>query len=100
MDKLFFIISFIYDISPGSLQVDLMAEIEMTSRHTCLVRSIRRINSNESSLLPPMDLAYADGEWVHVDTGRKSNIAAAIGKAIDLYLQQYREGITEGNSAK
>lgn len=100
MDKLFFIISFIYDIIPDSLQVDLMAEIEMTSRHTCLVRSIRRINSNESSLLPPMDLRNDGDEWVHADTGKKSNIATAIGKAIDLYLRQYWERTTQGNSAK
>ncbi len=100
MDKLFFTISFIYEIIPKSLQVDLTAEIEMSTRHACLVRSIRRINSTESSLLPPLNLTNVEGKWLHTDTGKDSKIATAIGESIDLYLKQYWERTTQGNSAK
>ena len=88
MDQLFFTISFIYEIIPESLQVQLSAEIEMTTDDTCLARNIRRINTNESSLLPVLKLKNMDGKWVHSDSGKESNISRVIGEAIDRHLQQ------------
>jgi len=88
MDQLFFTISFIYEIIPESLQVHLSAEIEMTTIDTCSVRNIRRIDTNESPLLPILKLKNIDGKWIHSDSGKESNISKAVGAAIDRHLKQ------------
>lgn len=91
MDSLVFTISFTYEILPDTLQVDLSAGIEMIGYDRCVVRDIRRINSNESPLLPQMKLEKRDGRWVHVDNGKESNISRTIGEAIVRHLARVEE---------
>jgi hypothetical protein len=86
MNKLIFKISFVYEIIPNSVLVDLSAEIEMIAGHIAIVRTIKRINSSESSLLPEFNLIKTDDKWTHADTGKESNIGTVIGKTIDRYL--------------
>ena len=88
MDQLFFTISFVYEILPESLQVHLSAEIEMLTNDTCIVRNIRRIDSNESSLLPVLKLKNIDGRWSHSDINKESSISRKIGEGIDEYLKR------------
>jgi hypothetical protein len=88
MDQLVFTISFVYEILPDALQVDLSAEIEMVGYDCCLVREIRRINSNESPLLPEMKLQKNLGRWIHSASGNESNISRTIGEAISRHLSQ------------
>src|SRR5262245_5231850 len=88
MDQLFFTISFVYEIIPESLQIHLSAEIEMTTNDACIVRNIRRIGSNESSLLPVLKLKNIEGTWAHSDISKESNISRKIGECIDRHLQQ------------
>lgn len=73
---------------PESLQVHLCAEIEMVDRDACIVRNIRRVNTNESPLLPTLNLTIRDGKWVHSEEGKESNISRAIGEGINKYLKQ------------
>ena len=88
MDQVFFTIAFIYEIIPESLQIHLCAEIEMITTNTCFVRNIRRINTNESSLLPVLKLKNIEGKWVHSDSSKESNISKAVGEGIDLHLKK------------
>jgi hypothetical protein len=83
MDHLFFTISLTYDIELTSLQVDLCAEIEMPDDNTCIVHSIRRIDTNESSLLPVLTLTKTGNTWIHSDNGKESKIGKVIGEGID-----------------
>jgi len=95
MDQLLFTISFVYEILPESLQIHLSAEIEMITDDTCFVRNIRRMNSNESSLLPVLKLKKIDGRWVHSDISKESDIGKTIGEGIDRYLRQLSKSSDE-----
>jgi hypothetical protein len=88
MAQLVFTISFVYEILPDSLQVDLSAEVEMIGYDCCLVREIRRINSNESPLLPEMKLEKNNGRWIHSAGGSESNISRTVGEAISRHLSR------------
>jgi len=88
MEQLFFTITFTYKAKPGFIQVDLSADIEMLDRNTCLVRNIRRINTQESPLLPILKLTKNEDFWRHYDTGNESEISKTIGEAINEYLKQ------------
>ena len=88
MDQLFFTISFVYEILPGSLQVDLCADIEMTGTDTCIVRNIQRINVNESPLLPVIKLINRGGRLIHSEGTKDSNISRVVGESIDKYMGQ------------
>jgi hypothetical protein len=90
-----FTISFTYHVKPHFLQVDLCAEIEMIDNVTCMVHNIRRVNINESSLLPILTLRNAKGFWIHSDTGKESNISKTIGEAIDSYLKDIQKSRNE-----
>jgi hypothetical protein len=85
MEQSFFTISFLYDIIPGTLQVHLSAEIEMTAQNTCIVRNIRRFHTDESPLLPELKLINIGGKWVHTEGGKETNISKEVGAAIDLH---------------
>lgn len=88
MDQSHFTISFKYELIPASLHVPLNADIEMIDTCTCLVRNIRRINTDESPLLPVLKLVKTGDAWVHMDSEKESNISKAAGEAIDLYIKQ------------
>jgi len=95
MDQPFFTISFEYEIVSGSLSVSLSAEIEMTGIDSCYVRNIRRLNSNESPLLPVLQLKKLAGTWVHADGDKESNISKTIGHAIEVYLKDSTKSRSE-----
>ncbi|HEY6902567.1 MAG TPA: hypothetical protein VI233_18040 [Puia sp.] len=86
MDQSRFTISFIYEIIPESLHVRLCAEIEMITNESCLVRNIRRTDTNESPLLPELKLTKKEGRWIHDEGNKESNISKAIGEAINQHL--------------
>lgn len=88
MDQLFFTIYFTYEVQPKTMQVDLCADIEMIDNTTFLVRNIRRIDLEESSLLPVLTLVHTGGCWLHSNTHKESNISKAIGAAITKHLRQ------------
>ena len=92
MDQSHFTISFKYELIPASLHVPLNADIELIDRGTCLVRNIRRPNTDESPLLPVLKLMKTGDCWVHSDSEKESNISRAAGEAIDLYLMQLPKG--------
>jgi hypothetical protein len=95
MAQLVFTILFVYEMLPGTLQVDLSAEIEMISYECCLVRDIRRVHSNESPLLPELRLEKRNGRWVHSDSGKESNISRTIGEAIARHLSELERNADE-----
>ncbi|HEY4060628.1 MAG TPA: hypothetical protein VGM30_01945 [Puia sp.] len=70
------------------MQVDLCADIQMIDDKTFLVRNIRRVNMEESSLLPVLTLIYAEDCWLHSNTGKQSNISKTLGAAITKHLSQ------------
>ena len=86
-----FSIEFEYELIPDTLEVWLIADIEMVSEHSCIVKSIRRIEKAESSLLPILHLSCTNGRWTHTDTGNDSRICTSIGQSIDRYIDQYRQ---------
>lgn len=88
MDHLFFTIYFTYDIKPTTMQVDLSAAIEMTDATHCIVREIRRRDTDESPLLPELKLKKAGGAWILAKTGKESNISTTIGDAIEKHLKE------------
>ena len=90
-----FTISFTYQVKPQSLEVDLCAEIEMIDNVTCLVHNIRRVNINESSLLPILKLKNVGGSWIHTDTEKGSNISKTIGEAIEAHFKDLRKSRNE-----
>jgi len=95
MGQLVFMISFVYEILPNTLQVELSAEVEMVSYDCCLVRGIRRVGSNESPLLPVLKLEKRDGRWVHSDSGKESNISRTIGESIIRHLSDAERSAEE-----
>jgi len=73
---------------PGTIQVRLSAEIEMITENTCIVRNIRRIHTDESPLLPEMQLINDQGKWIHSAGAKESNISRVIGEAIELHQSE------------
>ena|ERR1700753_329601 len=88
MDHLYFTIHFTYDIPQTLMQVDLCASIEMIDESTCVVRTIRRVDTEESSLLPVLTVIKADSGWRIKDSEKDSVIITAIGEAIDRHLKE------------
>ena len=81
-----FKIFFAYELIPDSVQINLSADIEMVTGDLCLVHNVQRVNTNESSLLPLLELKRNNGTWVHADSGRESDISKAIGEGIVRHL--------------
>lgn len=88
MEQSFFTIAFKYELIPASLHVHLCADIEMIDSDACVVRNIRRDQTEESPLLPELKLKRSGDIWVHMDSEKESNISRIIGEAVDLHLKQ------------
>ena len=76
-------IYFVYDVHDHSLKFPLQADVQATATGIYNVTNIRLSNHDNGSLLPPIQLAKKNGQWVFLDNGQQSNLSTTIGTAID-----------------
>jgi hypothetical protein len=62
----------------------LTAQVELHhSTPYYLVSEFRTANQKEGSVLPSLKIRKKQGKWVHLDTGKPTNLSEVVGKAID-----------------
>ena len=76
-------IYFVYDVHDHSLKFPLKADVRCTAPGIYTITNIRLSNQDNGSLLPPIQLAKKNGQWVFLDNGQQSNLSTTIGTAID-----------------
>jgi hypothetical protein len=83
-----FTIQFNFEVIPDSMRLELCARVEMITNNKFIVTDIRRANTAETPLLPPMTLLQTEGGWMHENRPERSRIGSAIGDQIEKYLAQ------------
>ena len=48
-----------------------------------VVSNFRTSHQKEGSILPSMQIRKKKGQWVHLDTGKTTQLSEVVGKAID-----------------
>ena len=76
-------IYFVYDVHDHSLKFPLKADVRCTAPGIYTITNIRLSNQDNGSLLPPIQLAKKNGQWVFLDNNQQSNLSTTIGTAID-----------------
>ena len=83
-----FIIDFDFRVDNGRFKIRLRADIEVQrSTGSYLVKNFRIAGREESGVLPEVLLRKADGQWVHTDSGKTSDLSVVIGEAIETVVQ-------------
>ena len=77
-------IQFNFTLDKGRLEVLLEADIEPHHQDIFyLVKNFRIAGHRASGILPEIRIKKADGHWVHCDSGWRSDLSEAVGKAIE-----------------
>jgi len=71
----------------GSFKICLVANVEIHHSQTYYVVNNFKVPDREGqSLLPEITIRKVKGQWVHIDSGKMSDLSMAAGQAIDLCL--------------
>ena len=76
-------IYFEYDVHDHSLKFPLKADVRCTAPGIYAVTNIRLSSQDKGALLPPIQLAKKNEQWVFLDNNQQSNLSTTIGGAID-----------------
>jgi hypothetical protein len=68
-----------------SLHLHLKGTIEGYVDGVFTITNIRRLEQNTGSLLPPIRIKKKEGQWVHTDSDKETDLSVAIGHAIDIH---------------
>jgi hypothetical protein len=77
-------IAFDYQLEGSKLIVPLTAEVE--KHHSAphyLIKNFKAGSSIQTSILPDLTIKKKKGRWVHVDSGKESQLSTLIGKCIE-----------------
>ena len=84
MDKSKFSITFSLPVEHTSLTIPLIAEVEIHhSEVYYIVKNIKTEKQQKRPILPDIKIKKANGQWVHCDSEKETNLSIEIGKAID-----------------
>jgi hypothetical protein len=67
-----------------SLHLHLKGTIEAYADGVYTIVNIRRLEQDAGSLLPPIRIKKKNGQWVHTDSDKETDLSVAIGHAIDI----------------
>jgi hypothetical protein len=67
-----------------SLHLHLKGTIESYVDGVFTIINIRRLEQTTGSLLPPIRIKKKEGQWVHIDSDKETDLSVAIGHAIDI----------------
>jgi hypothetical protein len=86
-----FIIDFDFRVDNGKFKIRLRADIEVQrSTGSYLVKNFRIAGRGGSGVIPDVLLRKAEGQWVHTDSGKTSDLSVVIGEAIESVMQGER----------
>lgn len=68
---------------PEGPQIRLRATVESRPKNVYYVKEICAALQEAHSALPPIQIKKVNGCWVHIDSGKGTDLATAIGKAIE-----------------
>ena len=77
------IIYFVYDVHDHSLKFPLQADVCRTAQDVYTITNIRLNGQGNGALLPPIQLAKKNNQWLFLDNNQQSNLSTTIGAAID-----------------
>ena len=79
-----FTIQFNFALDKGRLKVLLEADVEHDDWQVYyLVKNFRIPGHTEAGILPEIRIKKTDGQWVHRDSGWRTDLSEAVGWAID-----------------
>lgn len=82
-------IQFNFALEKGRLEVLLEADIHAEDQGTCYLVTDFRIRGHAAAdVLPQIRIEKKDGRWVHCDSGWRSDLSEAAGKAIDMAMER------------
>jgi hypothetical protein len=68
-----------------SIHLHLKGTIESYVDRVFTITNIRRLEQDTGSLLPPIRIEKKEGQWVHTDSDKETDLSVAIGRAIDVH---------------
>jgi hypothetical protein len=77
-------IDFNYQLEDSKIIVPLTAEVE--KHHSApyyLIKNFKAGSSIQASILPDLTIKKKKGRWVHLDSGKESQLSMLIGKSIE-----------------
>jgi|HubBroStandDraft_6_1064221.scaffolds.fasta_scaffold2306290_1 hypothetical protein len=69
-----------------SLHLRLKGKIDEQANGSYTITNIRRIEQENGSLLPPIQIKKKGDQWVHTDSEKETDLSLAIGQAIEEHL--------------
>jgi hypothetical protein len=86
-----FTIDFDFRVDNGRFKIRLRADIELQgSTGFYLVKNFRIEGREGPAVIPDVLLRKAEGQWVHTDSGKTSDLSVVIGQAIERVVQGER----------
>ncbi len=77
-------ISFSFAVDAAKFRLMLEAEVEEHhSKPYFIINNFRIPGHGDRAVLPPIAVEKVEGKWVHRDSGKASELATAVGAAID-----------------
>ena len=80
-----------FDFLMETARLNLILEADVQEHHSdkyFVVSNIRIAGHNGGAILPPISIRNDKGQWVHTDSGKTTDLSAAIGKAIDAVISR------------
>lgn len=79
-----YFIDFDIQLEKTPVFLHLTAQVELHhSDPYYVISNFRTAHQKEGSILPPLKIRKKQGKWVHLDTGRPTQLSEVVGKAID-----------------
>jgi len=79
-----YFIEFDIQLEKTPVFLHLSAQVELHhSTPYYVVSDFRTAYQKEGSVLPTLKIRKKQGKWVHLDTGKPTNLSEVVGKAID-----------------
>ena len=84
-----------FNLLVEAARLNLVLEADVQEHHSdiyYIVTNFRRSGHASRTVLPSIAIRKEGGQWVHTDSGRATELSAAVGRAID----DRKGGATEG----
>ncbi len=78
-----------FDFLMEAARLNLILEADVQEHHSdkyYIVSNICIAGRAGNAILPPISIRNHKGQWVHTDSGKTTDLSAAVGKAIDAVL--------------
>ncbi len=79
-------IAFDFLLDNSRVKIELSADVDLHhSQHYYVIRNLKMSRQVQGPVLPDILIKRANGRWVHLESGKETDLSAAVGKAIDEY---------------